>query len=997
MPAPSTLGPLFGNDKLRAIYEKVAALEDLVGTDAFELDIPDFKKGGTVRFFDELVDLTGNVDFAAALSIHAASERLQDLVGTGGELAAPQHTSLADFRFKIGGSVGASATAGPSPLTVSAHGSLTSGVDYRHVLPVRQSIKRLTALTNLVKTTRPPQLVKIAELADGELHRLDATLHVDFGLDLQAGRSFAIERSFELFDGLPSADLTVNGQLAIQASLGLSLYERMFVAIGRAGRRVRLRLQRERQRRLGFSAMMALQAQYDFGGSLADVLEQALDQVQTPKLIDTLRKISDPLAAGDWTKIKASLTGEIADTLSELLDSTGWKDFLAGSDEVRDLLELSQKIVDFYDGIDPMIQGFWERLLGKADLGPGSKTRQILTRLTQVDQPGFDLEDLLDPDGEARELIDLIETLSGRSLEEILLSSSTEIEDLLKEVAGLARQAQKIFDLGDEVIAKLHDFAERTGIARTIEFLRQNASINSIQGLVSGRIRRLVERLVGKTWDKIEPADLAKVQAWAEKIQQLLAAPQEFEQALLAKIRDVRGEIGFSLTLEIERVSTSTALLDFEIDRAPKHGKLHRSLQHALSGGNVRDLLDVLAKEADKEKYETQALPFLLRECVFTSRRVRTSASTFVLSLLGPLGNFIGKQQGINRRIEEAAVRVTQTDQAFRREGSYSGGFSRTDVWNKSTNESALWLDVEDAGSGLDIDAAYDDPDALVRSLRITYSRDDFETGQVEVSVLADRLRQLGFGDADVSQVPSNAQTRFSIDFRLPEEALVELSGDLTQESAWNQDYLTSAHRWFQERLAGKPAADSPTSSFSHGEVIDAFITHNPIFGEQWTKSVQQFAAAARGKTFTVMLPGNHKVVISPPMVRLGPLPSPPFRGSYDPVRALISKRGKGLSKMKRFAGSLSAAFQGRTPEGYEEVTRDFADATKWASVYSTQWPIPTFGSWLVLVRLARLAPAVLREARGVAVLRFKGGGAAGDGWSAPIVWRLEEGQGLTL
>ncbi len=990
MPA-STLGPLLGNDKLRAIYDKVAALDDPVGSAAFELDIPDFRKGGNVRFFDEVVDVTGSIDLGASLSIHAANARVKDLFGTGGELAAPAGKSLADFRFQIGGSVGAAAATATSVLTVSARGSLTSGVDYRHVLPVRQNIKRLTALTNVVKDTRPPQRVTFGDLEDGEVHRLDATLHLDFDLGIQAGRSFAIEQSLDLFDDLPAVDITVNGQLTLQASLGLSLYERMFLAVGRNGERIRVRLQRDRQRRLGFSAMMALQAEYDFGGSLANVLEQALDQVQTPKLLDTVQKIVDPVAAGNWDAIRASLTGELADTLSELLDSSGWKDFLAGSPEVQDLLELSQKIVDFYDGIDPLIQGFWDRLLGKADLGPDSKTREVLARLTQVDQPDFDIEDLLDLDGDARELVDLIETLSGKSLEEILLSSSAAIDEILGKVAGLARQAERIFDLDDEVVARIHDFAERTGIAATIDFLRQNASVASIEGLVSERIRRLVERLVGKTWEqiKLDPADLAKVEAWAQRIQNLLAAPEEFEQKLLAKIRDVRGEIGFSLTLEIERVSTSTALLDFEIDRDSEFKKLHKRLQKALVGGNVRDLLKVLADEADKDKYENQALPFLLRECVFTSRRVRTSASTFVLSLLGPLGHFVEKQRGVNRRIEETHLRVTQAGQAFRRQASYSGGFSRTDVRNKTTNESALWLEVEDAGGGLDIDAAYDDDDALARSLRVTYSRDDLDTTPEELAILGGRLQQLGFGDADMSSVPPNAQTRFSIDVRLPAEALTAFTGGLNLTSAWNRDFLDAAQRWFDELLVGRPSPDA--SGFSHGQVINAFINQRPEFHQLWTKSVQEFAEAVRGKNLKVRLPGKEVPI---KVVRAGPLPSPPFFQPYDPIRALISKRGRGLRRMKTLAGSLSNAFQSRTPDDYEAAIRDFANAFKTASVYSTQWPTPTFGTWLVMERLARLAPAVLQQARGVALLRFKDN-AAGDAWSEPIVWRLTDGQGL--
>lgn len=998
MSVASTLGPLLGNDRLRVVYRKVTELEDPVGAGAFELEIPDFKKEGTLRFFDETVDVSGHVNMAASASIHGEGERLAGLFGGDDEAEAPPGKSLADLRFRIDGSVGAAGATPPSPLVLSAWGSLASGVDYRHVLPVRQGTKRLTAFANLVKTSLPPQLVRFSELRNGEVHRLDGTLYLDFGLDVFLGRGFAHSLSLALFDGLPSADVTANGQLAIQAALGLSLYERMYLACGRAGRRVRVRIQREHERRLGFSGTMWLQARYDFGGSLAMVLEQALGQVGTPRLLETLRRIVDPLARGDWETIKARLGDELSDTLSQFLDSTDWTDWLADSREVQDLFDLAAKVVDLYDGIEPTIQSFWDRLLGKADLGPDSRARRLLGQLTRVGQPGFEIEDFLRLDGDARELTDLLEALSGKSLEEILLSSSSEVGAILDDVADLARQAEGIFDLGNEAVARLHQYAETTGVAATIDLLRRNAtSIDSLRDFVSRRLRRLVERLVGKAWDEIESSDLDRVQAWAERIRRVLDAPLEVEDRLLSKIREIEGEVGFSLSFEIERVSTSTALVDFEVERGPEHQDLHRRLETALARGNVRDLLEVLAGEADKEEHAARALPFRLRESAFSSRRVRSSAATLVVSLLGPFGKLIENQQGINRRIEESWVRITEKGRRVRREGTYTGGFSRTDVWNKTTNASAVWLEVWDSGGGLDLEAAYDD--AFARSLRITYSREDLETAQQELEVIAARLEDLGFGDADLGQVPPDAQTRFTLDVRLPEEALVDFCRDLKQEALWNRDFLVAAHRWFQEKLVGKRAADSPASAHGHGEVLDAFITQAALFRARWTASVQEFAREARGKVFTVILPGNRRVSIHPPLVASGPLPSPPFRAPYSPVRELIGKRSRGLGAMRKLAASLRRARDERTPARYEELTTTFSDAFKAASVHSSQWPTPTFGSWLILTRLSRLSPGVLRLATGLAMLRWKdaaseetGDDSSAASWQGPVVWRLEDG-----
>lgn len=680
---PITKG-IFGNDELKAVYERVAEVNQKVGTGAYALDIPQFEqkggKKGTISVFDEVVDLSGDVSLQGAVQIHAAKQELADLYGTGSEFTAPKGSSFADFRMVLGGAGGAQGAVSSGPLQVSAKGSVSGGVDYRHVLPVKAGLTRRLAFSDLLRTTRPPQVVQLSRsgLADGEVHRLDATLNLDFGLKLKVGRSFAFAKSVELFKGLPGAAVTTNGELALSAALGMSMYERMFLAVGRHGDRARVRLQRENERRIGFSAMMALHAEYDLGGGLAAVLEQALDLSPVPRLMDSLRAVVDPVANGNWEAIQKRLTGRLGDAVTELVGDSGWKEWAAGSKQVKELMATSAKIVDFYDNkIGATVHSFWDQLLGKADLGPRSKTRKLLAQLAALGDKQLNVRDFVAGSGDAGKLVDLVETFSGKSLEEIVLSRDAEIKAILGKVAQQAKDAEKLFALDDKVLKKIEAFAERTGIRGTVDFLRQmQTDPAALEKALNGRIRKLIERLAGKAWGRIGAQDLKKIQGWAKRVTGLLNGAENLEKEILEKIRSVRGEVGFSVGLEIARVSTATALLDFEVDLG-REGDFRGKVQHALASARVRRALDVLVQRANKvDKKDAAALPFRLRECAFTSRRVRTSALSFVFNLLGPLGGFLQEEKGISRRVEESTLRVHQVGRQLRRAATYSAAFS---------------------------------------------------------------------------------------------------------------------------------------------------------------------------------------------------------------------------------------------------------------------------------------------------------------------------------
>jgi hypothetical protein len=336
-------------------------------------------------------------------------------------------------------------------------------------------------------------------------------------------------------------------------------------------------------------------------------------------------------------------------------------------------------------------------------------------------------------------------------------------------------------------------------------------------------------------------------------------------------------------------------------------------------------------------------------------------------------------------------VRVDQVGTDLRRSATYSGGFQRTETWNKTTSETALWLEIEAADvtkSMPRLDARYEKETG--RSLRATYAREDSETSAAELQALKARLvDDLGFqgGDA-LDQVPPLAQTRIALDIRLPGSALSDFCNGVEKQGDWNESYLGGARLWFNDHLVDKRYDD-----VSLGSVL-AVLLNTDKFEDNWKKGVRDFgkalSSAGKGVEFTIPVAGRNIKV--QPILDVAGTGMPRFNPDFDPIRELISHRQPGFNKIGRLDKALAAAGLSRTPAAYGDATRAFADGWKAATACSTSWPTPTFGIWLLMARLSQPdTRQVLSQATGVATVRWK----QGEDWQGPVTLRLEPGQGI--
>ncbi len=977
------VGTLFDSDRARLLADAAQLLKPVgdqgsgplgrqVQTDDVPLDV--FGQAATFN-----ASGTGTVEF------FPAATAAEDLFVDGETYTAPTSAALASLDLQGKLSLGTSIPPlAMGALTLSITGSASAEGRYRHLLPVFQNQTQGAALAELAATTRLPQLVRLDQIRPGEVHRLDALINLSFGLEARWGRDLDLQRVVGLWSGL-SAEVQAHVAATIQATLGWSLYEEMRLTVGRANLldpdRVRIRLQRVDQRRFTLGAVAQLMVNYD-ASSVAAILQQTLDQSPLPRIVSALR----PIAAGDWDAIKGQITDRAAATLDELLDDTGWKDWLANSPEVADLVKLANTVIDAYDGLGAQVQSLWDRVLGAADLGAGGELRQALDKVAGLQ--GKSVLDLI-TNADLRSAIEMFEALAGKSVEDVLLDGAP--QQIVDRAAGLAKKAINFLDgVPQQVTDRIQGYADKLGITKTLSFLRANASSKqaltaAIEGAAQKRIRQLVERLVGKAWDLISDDDLKRVQAWAGILVDSIDSLQKRLTDVLAKFK---GELGFSLSLSLDRLTRTEALVDLEID--PRDPRLAASIPKALLAGNVRALLEALPDLTDD-----QPPTYMLREGALSHRKVRTHTLSVVFNFLG-LKSLLRNQ---SQWTEESTLTFQQTDSGFKRTGSYAGGLVRTSTV-EAESEGAVWLEIAAADEGVKSALAPFAPAAISRGMRLSYSYSDPKTQVPEQAALDELLAALGFINVpgsmnNVSRKLGGAtvETRFAITLTVNGQGVDDFLGRLDVEPTWNAQYLAAAKHWFLDppsprQILGRPLGATLAALIDRSDFRSSWVQPSPgAFTAAW--------AGSGGKPVTVDGKG-----FNPPLLRKGvpPASNPDdvarviqqWTPEFDSLPYLSWSRPRGLAALRDLAPAVAAAVGSG---GHDQLVAVAGQAARaFVDVHpggladlKVSWDSPLFLAWLVLVRLS---PAARKAVRGVATLRWRQPGDTNP-WQDPLVWQL--------
>ena len=934
----SKLGQIFtagvSNDIAVALDDVAnSGILDPVGTSAFQVQglAVDAAKPGLQVF-----DLTANLDArsTAQASINAPSAEIAPF-DDAEALSAPQGSSYAQLVIdgNLTGSIGGAVK--NLPLTVSASAAPT--FTYTHWITASATETRLAALTRLVTSAQLPQYANITSLLPGEATRFRATLQIDLGAEAKYGDSFDLAKAVSLFDGL-SAQLKATVTYEIKASLGWSLYEEMDVVVANAQQEhagwVRIRIDRTRNDTFTAGATFALNVAYD-ASSIADALEKAFQASPLPRAIGILTTVAN----GDWDTIKGSISDRAANDLIATIAGTGWKEAAANSPEVTQAIAGVNKVVSIYNGVDAKVQQLWSSLLLKVDLQPGSALRNTIDKIAALDPQNPNLQQFLSP--EAQKDLQMLEALSGKSIEQLLVGSDAGVSIAITRAVDLAKQIERVInDTPTEVMRALKTFAQEHGITSIVQWLATNAtSLDAIEAWGDNEIKKVVAKAVGKAWNLINPADLQSVQTWAQKI---LAQWNDLSAKLAKAAKYLQGELGFNLSVELSRASEWSAVLDFEVD--PTNPAAVAAVRANLPNGNVHDMLvalDTVATDA-----------WSIRESVVTSRQLKTGVTTALVSLLG-----LSRMQTVSTQTFTESV-VQSTDAG--RSATYSGGFTQTVTIDSTSSECSVSAVAEGADASHDPDAPFASPS---REIHLTFSRNDSKASATTLQALQTLLEDLGFfvtAGASATDTPAGSETAFTIDIVLDAAALAQLAGD-DAETNWNSDFRNAAYRLFNDAMvAGQ-------------EFVT--VVRSDVFAETWTDtSTTKFRQDPRANGIPF---GNRTLPILDNNLQ--------FTAEFIPVRMLITRRPGGFDALNKLQTALA------NPGNLKQLAE--AGAALFSKAILREWNNPMFTFWLTIARLCRIRGAALASAKGLATLRSRQNPT--DAFGAPMQWSLTEGTGV--
>lgn len=945
----TNLGKLFdagtiGNSIVAKVDEALDVLNQPVSAGAYDVKSLSLDAGTpTLNVFDAPVQLGATLKLAARI---AGKDETFNPFGEA-PFKAADGTSYASLQLDAQLTAGTKGGGKSGVLTISGEASASAKMSYLHLLPVAGTTSRLDALVALARTTELPQLATFDKLENGEVLQFDAMLSVDLGIQAQYGADLTINETLAIAGDL-ALPVQAHVGFTAQASLGFSLYEEVSVTVAKAGQRqdgwVRIRFTRKHSNSITFGAALALAVQYDAETGANMLLDKTFANLQMPKLVADIKEVAD-FATQPWDTIKTQLSAKAADAVVALVGDTGWKQWLDNDPRVKQLLDATNWIVNTYDKLDAKVKSIWDELLARISKSGFGVALQRIHQLATLDVNSIDLKALAD--GKLDDIIELVELLSGKDIEELVVSGK--IKEGLEQAVALAKKIDDaISSAPDKAVEFVRGYAQRTGIKAAVDWLRQNGT--TTEGLKSAGdtwIRNVVERLTGKTLDRIDAGDVARLQAFAAKVDNLIATPEKLKAKLQNAFKKLKGDFTVSLSIEISRVSEWAAVVDLEID--PTNKEVATAANRFLPSGNVQDLLKALDNAPNSA--------FDIREMILTSRRLRTSTGILVFPFLGK----ITEQQ---KRIEEETLTYKAGAGATtQRSALYAGGNSYRRTEGSVTTEGAAFVQLEATSGSLNPDDKYDKVEA---SIRLTYVREDTDTRQEDLNSITAILADLGMSTEAINLADLGTQTRFSVELNLPATAIDALIKDIKKDDEWNVDMRNAGNRWFKEQGL------NPGFVTAGNEM--AQVIQSPKFAQTW-ESKNDFENAAQHNEFPVQLWDTTRHTLKTPYVALG---------------SFLAARADRYGRYKNFAPLKTAK---PVDDELAKATASAADLFSIPVLDQLEWKVPLLNFWMVLSRVSRIDQASLTKARGVATLRWRDNSNAD--WEGPKWFSLTEGTGV--
>ncbi len=929
--------------------------------------------------FGEELSLDAEVE--SYVYFHDAGESVRTFQGLKAATPEGRHFVELAFRPRVTAEMGMKWSLGYWDLSLKADASMDA--EYRHLLLCNPGQKRRDAFESVVKSAKLPRFIDLKETHERKIKPYEFTgLHYALRekLKLEAGiiKEYDWEKALpdvhKLLKELKESELPefkVKAEASIKAGLGFELYDELTWELGKINcvhdDWTRVRISKIHEERLTLGAVIALKAEYDLGSPFISMLEKAMEWSPVKTAMNALAdvgKVSSKIKAGEWEAVASELAEKATPLLAQLLGIDELFEELKDSDDLKKILRELNDAVEFYSELDETLKSLWEDLLSDAGVGEDS---DIVLRLKEIKglkgksiQECIDL--LFDDEGnDWSKALDLFETLMGVDIESLVVYDDEKVRETIDKAAEMAEKILKFLeDIPDAVIERFNQFNDETGITAVVQWIEEHTdSVESLQKYAKGQMAKFIERILNKSIELLEPEDLNRIQKWAEIIDELIDKTDEIDDKIREMLEKMKGDMGFSLSLELDRAVRKTALLDVEIDTASRH--LSVKVLKALKERKIKRFLKELpGPKDDKES------PFILHDCLFTSRKVRTNALNFIWSAFG----LEGLLKRTIKRITSTKIEFKESDGQQTREALYSAEMQAMFERNENVLQGGISLQTFIEGKDFYFEGPYD-AGTLKHNLNLFFLLDDPESTATNRIFTDIFLMQIGFLGVNPEyaanvKIQKNPPSNLSLRIMLPEKALEPLFSDLDHPN-FQVDFLNACTRWLDEPfLRGDDSQGE--DGLTREKKMAALMTW-----EKYHEICEKHGSAGHKVVEELIKLGGAELTIGgKPVTVYFRRDGTNLRPEFIFITELPRMMNELREKMKRFREHLPKKNAESINHNYMvEFINSFASKTL-KKMNHKNWNSPLFPLWFIMARLGRSAEDVLKEAEGIAVFSYE-------------------------
>lgn len=482
----------------------------------------------------------------------------------------------------IGASSGASAAADFKYSVLTAGATLQAGADaaYGFICPFAKDTAAETVLKDFFKELSLPAGVSQAP-QPGEVLNFDYGGYLSFGADLGLGYQISGSPSQEIKDLKLSEHykLSLLGKLGFQSKVAGRFNIRVSQGVKPGWARVKV--QKSKNKDFDIAADVDMGGKLDVEG-LPDSPDEFLEAVFGLKaknwlnLFDTIKKDTD------FKQIEAKLDNLSKEYITLLTGKAFEK--LEDSEWLKKVIGDINKAIDSYHNLGNYAVSLFDRYYDPVKQKVDDELVKVMEKiksLTSMDQ----LESLL-----GKHVTGILYLLTDGHPLDWLLGHIKIDGKPIDSLDALKQRADKVLALmGDKAhqeIRKIITLAKSKFPLNDLLSKMQDIDVEKLKTMTDKRITGFIERLIGKSLDKISESELGKA---VKDINKTLNSIDKFKTNLYDKIKEtLHSTLKVSLHLGYNKAKENDALLDVELNLQEEKGK---QLMKAAGCGDFSRLL----------------------------------------------------------------------------------------------------------------------------------------------------------------------------------------------------------------------------------------------------------------------------------------------------------------------------------------------------------------------------------------------------------------------